>query len=158
MKTVVTQERRVLILELYEIIGFSLTCKWTETNISASYYYVYDPSLKHIGYTPRCGKLVEFPLLNECIEAFGRMAWSSMQGYLPLGSACPTDVCFSCLKRSGHVADRSSPSGAEFKNEWSRTSLPVCLYCVISPLSTKLYLSDLKTHFVPHIKHSLLRF
>ena len=27
----------------------------------------------------------------------------------------------------------------------------------INPLSTKLYLSDLKTHFVPRRKHSLLR-
>ena len=26
-----------------------------------------------------------------------------------------------------------------------------------NPLSTKLYLSDLKTHFVPRSKHSLLR-
>ena len=29
---------------------------------------------------------------------------------------------------------------------------------IINPLSTKLYLSDLKTHFVPRSKHSLLRF
>ena len=28
----------------------------------------------------------------------------------------------------------------------------------INPLSTKLYLSDLKTNFLPHSKHSLLRF
>ena len=28
----------------------------------------------------------------------------------------------------------------------------------LNPLSTKLYLSDLKTHFVPLSKHSLLRF
>ena len=28
----------------------------------------------------------------------------------------------------------------------------------INPLSTKLYLSDLKTHFLPRSKHSLLRF
>ena len=28
----------------------------------------------------------------------------------------------------------------------------------INPFSTKLYLSDLKTHFVPRSKHSLLRF
>ena len=31
-------------------------------------------------------------------------------------------------------------------------------YLNINPLSTKLYLSDLKTHFVPRSKHSLLRF
>ena len=28
----------------------------------------------------------------------------------------------------------------------------------INPLSTKLYLPNLKTHFVPRSKHSLLRF
>ena len=28
----------------------------------------------------------------------------------------------------------------------------------INPLSTELYLSNLKTHFVPRSKHSLLRF
>ena len=31
-------------------------------------------------------------------------------------------------------------------------------FCFINHLSTKLYLSDLKTHFVPRSKHSLLRF
>ena len=38
-----------------------------------------------------------------------------------------------------------------------RSCLYVCVY-MINPLSTKLYLSDLKTQFVPRSKHSLLRF
>jgi hypothetical protein len=101
VKTVVTQVRCVLILELYEIIGFSSRCKCRETNISASYYYVYGPPLKCIGYTPRCGKFVEVPLLNERTEAFGRMAWSIMQGYLPLGSACSTRRLFLVGKEVG---------------------------------------------------------
>jgi hypothetical protein len=98
MKTVVTRVRCVLIMELCEIIGFSLRCKCRETNISAFCYYVYDPSLKYISYTPRCGKFVEVPLPKEHIEAFGRMAWSCMQWYLLLGSACPADGCFSWVK------------------------------------------------------------
>ena len=31
-------------------------------------------------------------------------------------------------------------------------------YIEINPLSTKVYLSDLKTHFIPRSKHSLLLF
>ena len=131
VKTVVTQVRCVLILELYEIIGFSLRCKCRETNISASYYYVYGPSLKYIGYTPRCGKFVEVPLLNERIEAFGRMAWSFMHGYLPLGSACSTRRLFLVGKEVGAWSWPLFPSGAEFKNEWSYTSFPVCRHGVI---------------------------
>jgi len=134
VKTVVTQVRCVLILELYEIIGFSLRCKCRETNISGSYCYVYGSPLKCIGYTPRCGKFVEVPLLNECTEAFGRMAWSFMQGCKGIYHwvlHALRDICFSWVKRSGREVDHSSPSDAEFKNEWSYTSFPVCLNGVI---------------------------
>jgi len=106
VKTVVTQVRCVLILELYEIIGFSLRCKCRETNISASYYYVYGPPLKCIGYTVRCGKFVEvpLPLLNESIDAFGRMAWSFMQGCKNIYHwvlHALRDVCVSWVKSRG---------------------------------------------------------
>ena len=96
MKTVVTQVRCLLILELYEIIGFSLRRKCREPNISASYYYVYGAPLKCIFYAPHCGKFVEVLLLNERIEAFGRMAWSFMQGYKDIYHwvlHAPRDVC-----------------------------------------------------------------
>ena len=47
-------------------------------------------------------------------------------------------------------------------HQWLGARAPVLHYtytaCLINPLSTKLCLSDLKTHFVPRSKQSLLRF
>jgi hypothetical protein len=55
-----------------------------------------------------------------------------------------------------HSGFTPGESARSLLNDQERLDMYVTLY--INPLSTKLYLSDLKTHFLPRSKHSLLRF
>ena len=88
---------------------------------------------------------------NKHMNLYGLlMKWNWQWKFEAVGEqqSCVTflikNLLMECLELKAGFCQQHTPLKS---NDWM----------LFNPLSTKLYLSDLKTHFVPRSKHSLLR-